>query len=125
MVRQHGLGRQQVNIDSLGQLGSLTSNDDCRTFRGGKVDNIAILLEHIDLLNSLNRLDVELLKRRLQLFVVHSCALVNLLGLSSGCALSTVHHLLAFHVPTALPTSNSSHRPMEASIRCMNPVFDV
>ncbi len=54
------------------------------------MDDVSILLEHIDLLNSLDRLDIKLLKRRLQLLVVYSCALVDLLDLSSGCALSTV-----------------------------------
>lgn len=43
-----------------------------RTFRGSEVNDIAILLEHVDLLDCLNWLDVELLQRRLQLLVVRA-----------------------------------------------------
>ena len=35
------------------------------TFRSSKVDHIAIFFEHVDLLNRLNRLDVELFQGRL------------------------------------------------------------
>jgi hypothetical protein len=67
------------------------------------VDNVAIGLEHVYLLNSLDRLDIELLERRLQLLVVHTRALVHLLDLSSWCALSTVAHLSAcLHLVPAL-----------------------
>jgi hypothetical protein len=68
------------------------------------VDNVSIGLEHVYLLNSLDRLDIELLERRLQLLVVHTRALVYLLDLSSRRALSTVAHLSAcLHVVPALP----------------------
>jgi hypothetical protein len=60
------------------------------------VDDVAISLEHVDLLNSLDGLNIELLERRLQLLVIHSCALVNLLDLSSRCAFPTVAGLSAF-----------------------------
>ena len=60
------------------------------------MDDVSISLEHVDLLDSLDRLDIELLERRLQLLVVHTSALVDLLDLSSRCALSTVTHLSAF-----------------------------
>lgn len=48
--------------------------------------HIAIFLEHVDLLNSLDGLDIELLERRLQLLVVGAAGLVDLLRLSSRCA---------------------------------------
>ncbi len=64
-----------------------------RTFWCSKVDDIAIGLEHVDFLNSLDRLDIKLLECGLQLLVIHSCALVDLLDLSSRCALSTVRSL--------------------------------
>jgi hypothetical protein len=60
------------------------------------VDDVSVSLEHVDFLNSLDGLDIELLERRLQLLVVHPCALVYLLDLSSRCALSTVAGLSAF-----------------------------
>jgi hypothetical protein len=60
------------------------------------VDDVSISLEHVDLLDSLDRLDIELLECSLQLLVVHTRALVYLLDLSSRCAFSTVAHLLAF-----------------------------
>jgi hypothetical protein len=41
----------------------------------------------------LDRLDIKLLECGLQLLVIHSCALVDLLDLSSRCALSTVRSL--------------------------------
>ena len=47
---------------------------------------IAILFEHIDLLNRLDRLHIELLQRRLQLLVVGTGGLVDLFGLSPWCA---------------------------------------
>lgn len=68
------------------------------------MNDVAIGLEHVYLLNSLDRLDIELLERRLQLLVVHTRALVYLLDLSSRCAFSTVAHLSAcLHLVPALP----------------------
>jgi hypothetical protein len=64
-----------------------------RTFGSSKVDDVSVSLEHVDLLNSLDRLDIKLLERRLQLFIIHSRALVYLLDLSSRCALSTICRL--------------------------------
>ena len=60
------------------------------------MDDVSIGLEHVDLLNSLDWLNIELLERRLQLLVIHSCALVDLLDLSSRCAFSTIARLSAF-----------------------------
>jgi hypothetical protein len=59
------------------------------TFGSGEVNDVAILLEHVDLLNSLDWLDVQLLKRSLQLLVVGAGGLVDLLRLPSGRALAT------------------------------------
>ena len=67
------------------------------------MDDVSVSLEHVDLLDSLNGLDIELLERRLQLLVIHPRALVHLLDLSSWCALSTVAHLSAcLHLVPAL-----------------------
>lgn len=60
------------------------------------MDDIAISLEHVDFFNSLDGLDIELLERCLQLLIIHSRALVDLLDLSSRCALSTIARLSAF-----------------------------
>lgn len=55
-----------------------------------KVDDVAILLEHVDLLNGLDGLDVHLLQRDLQLLVVGTGRLVDLLDLAAGSALASV-----------------------------------
>jgi hypothetical protein len=53
------------------------------------VNDVAILLEHVDLLDGLDWLDVQLLQRSLQLLVVGTGGLVDLLRLPSGGALAT------------------------------------
>lgn len=60
-----------------------------RTFRSSKVYHIAIFFEHVHLLDCLDGLSVELLKRRLQLLVIPNRRLVNLLRFSSWCALAS------------------------------------
>jgi hypothetical protein len=65
------------------------------TLWSSKVDDVSILLEHVDLLNCLNRLDVKFLQGCLKLLVVHSLTLMDLLNLSSWCTLSTVHRLVS------------------------------
>ena len=55
-----------------------------------KMNHIAVRLEHIDLLDRLDGLDVHLLERRLQLLVVGSAALVDLLHLSSRSSFAAV-----------------------------------
>lgn len=52
------------------------------------MDDVSVLLEHVDLLDSLDGLDVQLLEGGLELLVVHSGALVDLLNLSPGGTLS-------------------------------------
>lgn len=79
-----------------------------RTFRSRKVDDVSIRLEHVDLLNGLNRLDIQLLERSLQLLVVNTASLMNLLDLSSRCALSTVELFVSIFAPCILPWSSSA-----------------
>ena len=63
--------------------------DVCITFGCREVDDITIRLEHVDLLDGLDRLHVHLLQCRLQLLVVRAGALVDLLYLSPRCALAS------------------------------------
>lgn len=60
------------------------------TLRIRKVDDVAILLEHVDLLNSLDWLSIQLLQRALELLVVRCRSLVDTLGLAARCTLATV-----------------------------------
>jgi hypothetical protein len=66
------------------------SRCDRHTFGSCEVDDISVGLEHVDLLNCLNRLNIELLERSLQLLVVHSRTLMNLLYLPSRRTFSTI-----------------------------------
>jgi hypothetical protein len=54
------------------------------------VDDVAILLEHVDLLNTLDGLDVQLLEGGLELLVVGIGGPVDLLDLAAGSALASV-----------------------------------
>ena len=60
------------------------------TLGGGKVDDVAVRLEHVDLLNGRDGLDVHLLEGGLELLVVTTAGSVDLLDLSSGSTLATV-----------------------------------
>jgi hypothetical protein len=60
------------------------------TLGGSKVDNVAVRLEHVDLLNGRDGLDVHLLEGGLELLVVTTAGSVDLLDLSSGSTLATV-----------------------------------
>lgn len=60
------------------------------TLGRGKVNHVAVGLEHVDLFNRLDGLHIHLLERRLQLLVVRAAALVHLLDLSPRCSLATV-----------------------------------
>lgn len=71
------------------------------------MDDISVGFEHVDLLNGLDGLDVELLQGSLQLLVVCACALVDLLDLSSWRAFSTVHSTVSI-APYALALVSSS-----------------
>jgi len=59
------------------------------------VNDIAVTLEHVHLLNCLNRLDVELLQRRLQLLVVGAGGFVDLLDLTPRSALASAPGAIA------------------------------
>lgn len=63
---------------------------DQLTLRGGKVDDIAVALEHVDLLDLVDRLHVQLLQSLLELLVVGSRPCRRALDLSPGRALATV-----------------------------------
>lgn len=54
------------------------------------MDDVAVALEHVDLLNGLDGLYVELLQRGLELLVVGAGALVDLLDLPAGSALAAI-----------------------------------
>jgi len=58
------------------------------------VDNVAVLFEHVDLLNGLDGLDVHLLEGGLELLVVGAGALVDLLDLAAGSTLASVGPLV-------------------------------
>ena len=55
-----------------------------------EVDDVAVLLEHVDLLDTLDGLDVQLLQGGLQLLVVGVGGPVDLLDLAAGSALASV-----------------------------------
>lgn len=54
------------------------------------MNHIPILLEHVDLLNRLDRLDIQFLQRGLELLVVCAGCLVDLLHLATRCAFASV-----------------------------------
>jgi len=54
------------------------------------VDDISVALEHVDLLDSLDGLDIELLERCLELLVVGASGLVDLLNLAPRSTLASV-----------------------------------
>ena len=58
-----------------------------------EVDDVAVALEHVDFLNSLDGLDVQLLERGLKLLVIGTGCPVDLLDLPAGCALASVTQL--------------------------------
>lgn len=60
------------------------------TFGSGEMNDIAIFLEHVDLLDGLDGLNVEFLKRGLEFFVVGAGGLVDFLLLSSRCAFASM-----------------------------------
>lgn len=71
-----------IDYAAAGSLGSLT-------LWRGKVDDVAVALEHIDLLNRLDGLRVQLLQRRLELLVIVGVSCDVALLLVSRRSLST------------------------------------
>jgi hypothetical protein len=67
------------------------------------VDDVSVALEHVDLLDCLNWLNVHLLERRLQLLIVGASALVDLLDLSAGSAFATIIPLDLYHKRACTP----------------------
>ena len=59
------------------------------------MDDVSVALEHVDLLNSLDGLDIELLERGLKLLVVGAGALVDLLDLPARSTLASISCLSA------------------------------
>lgn len=59
------------------------------------MDNIAVLLEHVDLLDGLDGLDVHLLQGGLELLVIGAGGLVDLLDLAAGSTLASVLALVS------------------------------
>lgn len=55
----------------------------------GEVDDVAVLLEHVNLLNALDRLDVHLLQGSLELLVIGTAVPLDLLDLAAGSTLAT------------------------------------
>jgi hypothetical protein len=67
-----------------------TTIDGCEHTLGcGEVDDVAVALEHVDLLNSLDGLDIQLLERSLELLVVGAGVPVDLLDLSARSTLAS------------------------------------
>ena len=72
------------------------SQDGVRhTLGGGEVDDVAVRLEHVDLLNLGDGLDVHLLEGSLELLVVGARRPVDLLLHTSGGTLAAVSQALA------------------------------
>ena len=60
------------------------------TLRSTEVDDVSVLLEHVHFLDGLDGLDVHLLQGCLELLVVRTGRLVDLLDLAAGSALASV-----------------------------------
>lgn len=88
----HGLGGAALG-EGIGAKQELHSLRGSLTLGGGKVNDVAVALEHVDLLNGLDGLHIELLERRLELLVVGAGSLVNLLDLASGSSLATISYV--------------------------------
>jgi len=63
------------------------------TLRSSEVDDVSVLLEHVDFLDGLDGLDVHLLEGGLELLVVGARGLVDLLDLAAGSTLSSVQFI--------------------------------
>lgn len=62
------------------------------------MNNIPILLEHVDLLDGLERLHVHFLQRCLQFLVIGAAGLVDLLDFAAGGSLASVWFWLFWSV---------------------------
>ena len=57
------------------------------------MDDVSVAIEHVDLLNGLDGLDVELLQRGLELLVVGTSGPVDLLDLPAGSTLAAIYRV--------------------------------
>lgn len=71
------------------------------------MNDVAVALEHVDLLNGLDRLDIELLQRGLELLVVGTSAPVDLLDLPAGSALAAIDPISLVYLISAIPICES------------------
>lgn len=62
----------------------------------GEVDDVSVLLEHVDLLDALDRLDVQLLEGGLKLLVIGAGVADDLLDLAARSTLATVELLVGW-----------------------------
>jgi hypothetical protein len=60
------------------------------TFRSSEMNDVSIFLEHVDLFDRLDGLNVKFLERGLQLLVVGAGRLVDFLGLATRCAFASI-----------------------------------
>lgn len=81
-----------------------------RTLGSGEVDDIAVALKHVDLLDGLDRLDIELLERLLQLLVVAGGARGRALHLSPRGTLATIRHTSSSEFRSAARVLKQSRR---------------
>ena len=85
------------------------------TFRSGEMNHIAILLEHIDLLDRLDRLHIQLFEGRLQLLVVCARGLVHLLYFSPRRAFTAVGEMVS-NACKAIPPPSSPTRYLATKV---------
>ena len=88
--------RHELQISTVGKPEDVVSGDIKRngrsvdfTLRCSEVDHLTVLLEHVDLLNRLNRLHIQFLQRALQLLVIGSGAFMRLFDFSPGSSFSS------------------------------------
>jgi hypothetical protein len=79
-----------INSCQLQFGGTRSATTAERTLGGGEVDDVAVALEHVHLLNCLDGLDIELLEGLLELLVIASGPGGGALNLSPGSALATI-----------------------------------
>lgn len=60
------------------------------------MDDVSVLLEHVDLLDALDGLDVQLLESGLELLVIGAGVADDLLDLAAGSTLATVKLLVGW-----------------------------
>ena len=68
------------------------------TFRSREVNDIPIALEHVDLLDRLDRLHIHLLQRALELLIICARALVDFLDLSPRGTFAAVNLFISNYV---------------------------